>query len=170
MTVGQQQPLQQAADILVGTAGDPRVVGYQAARARSGLPPAALLDYRDLITDPDAAAVRIPDGARVRIDSPGRNTQVLAGLLAHGIDKSLRLNAHHLRSVEIERRVGERGRLLPPRQLYFGMERVLGALTRRAAHSAGAGCRHDPARVRQVGLPPAPGGEWCARAGGASRH
>jgi glutathione synthase/RimK-type ligase-like ATP-grasp enzyme len=97
-----------------------------------GLATAVLLDYRDLIADPDAAAARIPEGARVRIDSPGRNRQVLAGLLAHGIEKCAQLNVHHLPRAEIEQQIGDRGRLLPPRQLHFGMEKVLGALARRA--------------------------------------
>ena len=67
---------------IVGTAGDPRVAGYQAARTRAGLAPAALLDYRDLIADPQRAAARLRAPARVRIESPGRDPQVLAGLLA----------------------------------------------------------------------------------------
>ena len=57
---------------------------------------------------------------------------MLGGLLARGIEKSACLGLYHLPRHEIERQVGERGRLLPPRQLYFGMESVLGALTRRA--------------------------------------
>lgn len=121
--------------LIVGAAGDPRVTGYQAARARAGLPPAVLLDYRDLIADPEGAAALISAPARVRIESPGRDARVLAGLLAHGIDKSACLGLHHLPRLEIERQVGERGRLLPPRQLYFGMESVLAALTRRAEES-----------------------------------
>ena len=118
--------------VVVGTAGDPRVAGYQAARVRAGLPRAALLDYRELIADPDGAAARIAAPADVRIESPGRNAEVLAGLLARGIETSAALGLHHLRAGEIEPRVGERGRLIPPRQLYFGMESVLGALARRA--------------------------------------
>lgn len=122
--------------MVVGTAGDPRVAGYQAARARAGLPPAALVDYRDLVADPHATAARIPEGARVRIDSPGRDPQVLAGLLAHGIEMCARLGVHCLSRREIERQAGERGRLLPARQLYFGLERVLGAIRRRAGASS----------------------------------
>src|SRR5262249_12470170 len=123
--------------IIVGAAGDPRVAGYQAARKRAGLPSAILLDYRDLIADPDGAAARIPEGARVRIDSPGRGAQALAGILSHGIAKSARLGVYHLPGEEIETQVAERGRLLPPRQLYFGMEHVLGALARRAQAPGG---------------------------------
>jgi glutathione synthase/RimK-type ligase-like ATP-grasp enzyme len=130
----QQEPWQHQA-VIVATAGDPRVAGYQAARARAGLTPAALLDYRDLIADPAGAAARISAPATVRIESPGRDAGVLAGLLMRGIDKSARLGLHHLGRQEIERQVGERGRLLPPRQLFFGLEDVLGALTRRVHES-----------------------------------
>jgi len=122
--------------VIVGTAGDPRMANYQAARARAGLSPALLLDYRDLIADPMGAAARIATPALARIESPGRDPQVLAGLLARGIEKSARLNLHHVPRAEIERLVRERGRLLPPRQLYFGMESVLSALAERA-HDSG---------------------------------
>jgi hypothetical protein len=132
MPVAQQQVPGQRQAVIVGAVGHPRVAGYQAARARSGLAPAVLLDYRDLIADPDGAAASISAPAHVRIESPGRDARVLAGLLARGIEKSACLGMHHLSRQEIERQVGERGRLLPPRQLYFGMETVLGALTRRA--------------------------------------
>jgi hypothetical protein len=101
--------------VIVGAAGDPRVAGYQAARARSGLAPAVLLDYRDLIADPKGAVACISAVAHVRIESPGRDTRVLAGLLARGIEKSACLGMHHLSQEEIERHVGERGRLLPRR-------------------------------------------------------
>jgi len=121
--------------VIVGTTGDLRVVGYQAARARAGLAPAALLDYRDLIADPEGAAARLRAPARVRIESPGRDPQVLAGLLTHGIATSAALGLHHWSHAQIERQTGERGRLLPPRQLYFGMARVLGALAARARDS-----------------------------------
>jgi glutathione synthase/RimK-type ligase-like ATP-grasp enzyme len=135
MKVVQQQVPRQPQAVIVGTAGDPRVAGYQAARARAGLSPAMLLDYRDLIAYPEEAAARIPAFARVRVESPGRDARVLAGLLMRGIEKSARLHMHHLPQAEIERQVSERGRLLPPRQLYFGMESVLGALARRVHQS-----------------------------------
>jgi hypothetical protein len=144
MPVAQQQVPGQRQAVIVGAVGHPRVAGYQAARARSGLAPAVLLDYRDLIADPDGAAASISAPAHVRIESPGRDARVLAGLLARGIEKSACLGMHHLSHQDIERQVGERGRLLPPRQLYFGMETVLGALTRRA-HEIGT-----PRRIRLV--------------------
>ena len=121
--------------VIVGTAGDPRVAAYQAARARAGLAAAALLDYRDLIADPEGTAAHLRAPARVRIESPGRDPQVLAGLLAHGIATSARLGLHHWSRDQIERQAGERGRLLPPRQLYFGMARVLSALAAWAGDS-----------------------------------
>src|SRR3954451_20699719 len=71
--------------VIVGILGDPRTAGFQAARTRAGLPPADVLDYRELIVDVQSAAARIPQGARVRIDSPGRDPQVLSGLLKLGV-------------------------------------------------------------------------------------
>jgi len=131
MTIAPQQvPLRHQA-VIVGAAGDPRIAGYQAARARAGLPPAMLLDYRDLVADPEGAVACITAPARVRIESPGRDASVLADLLVHGIEKSARLGLHHLSRQQIAQQVNERGRLLPPRQLFFGMESVLGHLTRR---------------------------------------
>jgi hypothetical protein len=70
---------------LIGTVGDPRVAGFQAARARRGLPAAPLADYRMLIDRPAAAAVVLKNSAVARVESPGRDPQVLAGLLRAGI-------------------------------------------------------------------------------------
>jgi glutathione synthase/RimK-type ligase-like ATP-grasp enzyme len=144
MAVTQQQAPRRHQAVIVGAAGDPRVGAFQAARARAGLPPAMLLDYRDLVADPEGAAARIAAPARLRIESPGRDAGVLADLLARGIEKSARLGLHHLSRQEIERQVAERGRLLPPRQLFFGMESVLGALARRV-HESGT-----PQRIQLV--------------------
>src|SRR5258705_12471540 len=102
--VRQQAPRQHQA-VIVGAAGDPRVAGYQTARERAGLSPAVLLDYRDLIADSEGAAARICAPALVRIESPGRDRHVLAGLLARGVEKSARLDVHHLPHGEIERQV-----------------------------------------------------------------
>ena len=118
--------------VVIGTRADPRVAAYQAARARANLSPAMLLDYRDLTTDPEAAAASLPATADVRIDSPGRSHQVLAGLLGHGVEKSERMGLHHLKHDEIGHHVSERGRLLPPRQIYFGLEHVLAKLEERS--------------------------------------
>src|SRR5262245_16778965 len=96
MAIVRQQVPRQHQAVIVSAAGDSRVAGYQAARARAGLSPAMLLDYRDLIADPDGAAARIPTPASVRIESPGRDTRVLADLLACGIATSARLGLHHL--------------------------------------------------------------------------
>lgn len=124
-------------DVIIGTAGDPRVVGFQAARARAGLPPADELDYRDLVANPERAAARVPPSARVRIDSPGRHPRVLDGLMRLGAEACGRAGEHHLAPHEIATYLEDRGRLIPPRQLYRGMERVLDALARRAEQTGG---------------------------------
>ncbi|MGJ4950678.1 STM4014 family protein [Bradyrhizobium sp. HKCCYLS20291] len=121
------------AAVIIGSAGDPRVASYQAARHRAGHAPALLIDYRELIADPDKAASRIPAEADVRIDSPGRAPDVLAGLLSRGIAASAQRGLHHLSYREITEQLEDRGRLLPPRQLFFGLMDVLAAVARRAA-------------------------------------
>src|SRR5262249_60145863 len=109
----------------------PRGAASRGAGGGAGLAAAALLDYRDLIADPEGTAAHLRAPARVRIESPGRDPQVLAGLLAHGIATSARLGLHHWSRDQIERQAGERGRLLPPRPLHFRLARVLSALAPR---------------------------------------
>jgi glutathione synthase/RimK-type ligase-like ATP-grasp enzyme len=118
--------------VIVGTAGDPRVSGFQSALARAGRAPAALLDYRDLIVDPPGAASQLRGPATVRIDSPGRDPAVLAGLLALGIDRCEQERSVCLSRAMIADRIADRGRLLPAHQFVCGLQVVLKALDAQA--------------------------------------
>jgi glutathione synthase/RimK-type ligase-like ATP-grasp enzyme len=133
--------------MIVGTAGDPRVVGYQAALARAGLPTAPLLDYRDLIADPAGNAARIRGTGGVRIESPGRDPHVLAGLLALGAAESRRRDEYFLNTASIPLHIAEHGRLLPPRQLFRGMDVLLQALSDEA-NACGARLTPDAQSIR----------------------
>lgn len=124
--------------VIVGTAGDPRVSGFQSARARAGRPPATLLDYRDLVVNPPGAANQLRGPATVRIDSPGRDPGVLAGLLALGIDRCEQAGSVCLSRAMIAERIADRGRLLPAYQFVCGLQVVLEALDTKARQHSGA--------------------------------
>jgi glutathione synthase/RimK-type ligase-like ATP-grasp enzyme len=124
--------------VIVGTAGDPRVSGFQSARARAGLPLARLLDYRDLVADPAGAARCLSGPATVRIDSPGRDPTVLAGLLALGIDRAEQERSVCISHAMIADRIADRGRLLPAHQFIRGLQVVLEALDTQARQHGGA--------------------------------
>lgn len=118
--------------VVIGTAGDPRLAGFQAALARAGRAPATTLDYRDLAADPARAAARLTGPAFVRIESAGRDPQVLAGLLALGIEDCEREGGRVLARSRIEAAVADRGRLLPAHQLSCGLRAALAAVARQA--------------------------------------
>jgi glutathione synthase/RimK-type ligase-like ATP-grasp enzyme len=125
-----QRPL-----LIVGAGGDPRVTGFQAARARAGLPLARLLDYRDLVADFAGSASALSGAAVVRIDSPGRDPNVLAGMLALGIERCVQDNSMVLSRSMIADVVADRGRLLPAYQLCCGLQVVLEALQGQAQYA-----------------------------------
>lgn len=111
--------------VIVGTAGDRRVSGFQDALARAGRPASTLLDYRDLVAAPARAAASLAAASVVRIDSPGRDPQVLSGLLALGLEPCAEAGGVVLARDEIADAVADRGRLLPPMQIFCGLMAVL---------------------------------------------
>src|SRR5690349_21175062 len=76
----------EAVFVVVGNPACPRVAHFQAAAARCGLPPAALVSYADLIAGRDTLERHVTAGAAVRLESPGRDFDVERLLLAAGAD------------------------------------------------------------------------------------
>lgn len=72
--------------VLIGSPESDRVVRFQAALARLGLPPARLVPYGDLIAGRVALPAIVPRGAVVRIDSPDRDFAVERAILECGAD------------------------------------------------------------------------------------
>ena len=117
--------------LLIGTPGDRRVVLFQEALARLGLPAAHLVSYQSLIE----GAVTLPDlitpETIVRIESPGKSVEMEHLLLTLGAnepdpegERYERLSSSTLAALPYEK-----GRLLASRQWYLGFS----ALMRRLA-------------------------------------
>jgi hypothetical protein len=113
--------------VLVGHPGHKRVVLFQEALARRGLPPAHLISWREALTTASALRQAVEPGALVRLESPGQDFEVEKLLLAAGADaaETEDVNAGFLEAEEALRLSFERGRLLYPRQWYRGLRATL---------------------------------------------
>jgi hypothetical protein len=111
--------------VVVGNLGCPRVAGFQAALARSGLPPAALLSYADLIAGRDSLERHVVAGSVVRLESPGRDWEVEKMLLAAGADEHDCDGPTRLPAEDALRLTFDKGRIWHPRQWYLGFRAVL---------------------------------------------
>src|SRR5215212_765446 len=72
--------------VIIGNAGNRRIDLFQQALSERGLPLAQLVTYQDLI----AERVTLPDvvtpGSMLRIESPGKDSEVERALLLTGAD------------------------------------------------------------------------------------
>jgi hypothetical protein len=109
--------------VILGGRGDPRVQAFGDALARAGLAPAHLIDYRDVCTSPSRFAAKLPAGALLRIESPGRDPVVTQALLAAGI-ASCRARGEPFIAAETVP-LQEKGRIVEPRQAFRGLGAVL---------------------------------------------
>ncbi len=109
--------------VVVGHPGHKRVLGFQAALAGRGLPPAEVVAWRDLLS----GRADLGKGALVRLDSPGQDFDVEKLLLAAGaaVEETEDTEADFLSAYEALRLEFERGRLLYPRQWYRGFRETL---------------------------------------------
>jgi hypothetical protein len=116
--------------VIIGNPGNRRVDLFQQALAGRGLPLAQLVTYRDLI----AGRVTLPDvvtpGSILRIESPGKDSEVERALLLAGADVPDDPTFAHISRAEVEQLTMEKGRMLYPRQWYLGYCRVLDAIER----------------------------------------
>jgi hypothetical protein len=109
--------------VILGARGDPRVEGFGNALARAGLPPAHLIDYRDVCACPAGLSREIPAQAVLRIESPGRDFTVTQALLAAGISPCCAAGEPFIAADEVLEQ--EKGRILQPRQAFRGLGAVL---------------------------------------------
>src|SRR5262245_12377902 len=111
--------------VIIGNLGNRRVDLFQQALAARGLPPARLITYRDLI----ARRVTLPEivapGSILRIESPGKDSEVERDLLIAGADVQDSPAFAHISREEAQRLPIEKGLILYPRQWYLGYCRVL---------------------------------------------
>lgn len=109
--------------VILGARGDPRVQAFGDALARAGLPPARLIDYRDICAHPAGLAGQLPAGALLRIESPGRDPAVTQALLAAGIAPCRALGEPFVAPDAAP--LQEKGRIVEPRQAFRGLGAVL---------------------------------------------
>src|SRR5215211_4497274 len=106
--------------VIIGNAGNSRIDLFQQALAERGLPHAQLVTYQDLI----AERVTLPDvvtpGSLLRIESPGKDSEVERALLLAGAEVPDDPTFAHISRTELEQLSIEKGRLLYPRQWYLG--------------------------------------------------
>jgi glutathione synthase/RimK-type ligase-like ATP-grasp enzyme len=106
--------------VIIGNAGNRRVDLFQQALAAQGLPLARLVTYSDLL----AGSITLPDvvtaGSILRIESPGKDSEVERALLAAGADVPDNPVFARISSEEVQRLAMEKGRILYPRQWYLG--------------------------------------------------
>jgi glutathione synthase/RimK-type ligase-like ATP-grasp enzyme len=119
--------------VIIGNAGNRRVDLFQQALTARGLPPARLIAYRDLI----ARRVTLPEivapGSILRIESPGKDSEVERDLLIAGADVPDSPAFARISREEAQRLPMEKGRILYPRQWYLGYCQVLAEIERQRA-------------------------------------
>ncbi len=119
--------------VIVGNAGNRRVELFQQALIARGLPPARLITYRGLI----AGRVTLPEivepGSILRIESPGKDSDVERDLLIAGADVPDAPAFAHISRAEVQRLPMEKGLILYPRQWYLGYCQVLSEIERQRA-------------------------------------
>ena len=118
---------------VLGARDDARVASYQQALADAGLPPAKLLDYRDVVGREVELGELFGEGLfgeaqLIRIESPGRDFEVYKALLKHGYDEASRRGLPVMTPQKIATIVEQRGLLLCPSQFFLGFKRVLDEL------------------------------------------
>lgn len=113
---------------------DPRARGWRRAAGSSPGTSLALVDYRDLI-----AGARAPEDAHqpavVRIDSPGRATDIHVGILMAGAADAAREGAAAIADPRVAADLHRRGAIVCPRQWYLGYRRLLETVDAQLADS-----------------------------------
>ncbi|MDP6045099.1 MAG: STM4014 family protein [Phycisphaerae bacterium] len=105
---------------------DRRVALYQQALERFGATRFCVVDYRQLISNPDRLTQAASGPSVIRIESPGRDPEVCRALLSRGAQAALNQGAAFIEPERLARLPLDKGRILYPRQWYLGFCAVLG--------------------------------------------
>ncbi|MCG7409417.1 STM4014 family protein [Paenibacillus sp. ACRRX] len=138
--------------IIIGNSGNRRTTGLQAARARLGLPPAFVLDYRDVLQGnvslsslAQSSGLMFAESPLLRIDAPGEHFEVERELIALGApdaantqidERWLRYNKSVVQPILVRMAKGLKeikGKLYHPSQWFRGYCKLLSRLDREAA-------------------------------------
>jgi hypothetical protein len=120
--------------IVLGDPASRRVSLFQAALARARQPPASVLSWRDFLADPSQLG-ELGQGAHtiLRIDSFDDDFEVARALLRRGYERALAAQVWAMDPGALDRLQPERGRILPPRQLFLGFQDAIAELGALAA-------------------------------------
>jgi hypothetical protein len=113
--------------VVVGNPGSRRVELFQAALGGLCLPPARVVAYADILSGRAHLASIVPPGAVVRIESPGKDFAVEQALLMLGADAPDAIHPcyERIERAAVERLAFDKGRILPLRQWYLGLQAAL---------------------------------------------
>lgn len=161
---------------MIGHPTHRRVIGFQAALAAQGLPPARVIAWADLV-EPGAPARLLAGLGRaiLRIDSAGEDDRIDRALLARGEPAARAAGYPAIDAATLAELPFERGQILYPRQHHLGFTAVLDEIAAvvadqpalRVVQPPGAiqllfDKRATSSRWRAAGIPvpdPLPGGE-----------
>jgi len=118
--------------VLIGNLDSNRVAFFQAALAGLDLPPACLVSWADLLAGRVHLGAVVTPGARVRIESPGKDFDVERALLMRGADLPDEEGdgCDRLSRGACEALRFDKGRIVCPRQWYLGFRDALGEIAR----------------------------------------
>lgn len=111
--------------LLIGVPGSRRTELFQAALIRARKPAATVVSFIDLLRERTNIADLISTETVVRVDSPGKDFETERALLHAGSKAAYEEHFASVTSVEVDRLEFERGRILYPRQWYFGLCKAL---------------------------------------------
>jgi glutathione synthase/RimK-type ligase-like ATP-grasp enzyme len=138
--------------VIVGHPEHERVALFQAALARLGHAPAAVLSWRELLEGRAALDDRLPPGACLRIESPGGCFAVERLLLAAGSDEpDERFAAPRLSRAAALALDEDRGRIVHPRQRYLGLRASLLLMARALVARPDVRVMNRPADIAVMG-------------------
>lgn len=108
--------------LLIGTPDDRRVLLFQEALTRLGLPAAHFVSYQEVVEEQTTLADLITPETIVRIESPGKSVETERLLLKLGADEPDPEGVlyERLSYADLATLPYEKGRLLPSRQWYLG--------------------------------------------------
>lgn len=111
--------------VVVGNPGNKRIAFFQEALQASGLAPAPVVPYAELIAGSDSLARFPADGDTIiRFEAPERNFEVEKALIAAGAEVEDDGPAPRISATEARGLVFDKGRILYPRQWYLGLRRL----------------------------------------------
>jgi hypothetical protein len=112
--------------VIIGDTQSERVELFNRALARQGLKPGNVISYLDFIAGRVSLRQQVPDGAVIRIESPGDSFEVERAILALGAAVDDEEGSYARASAgNIAALVFDKGAILYPRQWYLGYRELL---------------------------------------------